>query len=155
MESADYSPSYVQASACHTSDGKLWFATTKGVTVIDPLRLPVNRLPPPVLLESALADDQDLPLREGARVGPGEEIQFHYTALSFVSPEKVRFRYMLKGFDRDWTAARAPHRLLQEPPAHRYRFRVRPKRRRGLDESGVASRSSSSRDSTRPVGSGC
>jgi signal transduction histidine kinase len=141
MESADYSPSYVQASACRTSDGKLWFATTKGVAVIDPLRLPVNRLPPPVVLESALADDQDVPLREGARVGPGrKKFEFHYTALSFVSPEKVRFRYMLEGFDGDWTAShdRRTAYYTNLPPS-RYRFRVKAENGDGVwNESGAA-----------------
>ena len=141
MESADYNPSYIQASACRTSDGRLWFATTKGVAFIDPLRLPLNRLPPPVILESVLADDQDVPLLEGARVGPGrKKFEFHYTALSFVSPEKVRFRYMLEGFDGDWTPShdRRTAYYTNLPP-RRYRFRVKAMNADGVwNESGAA-----------------
>jgi len=140
MESADYNPSYIQASACRSSDGRLWFATTKGVALIDPQRLPVNRLPPPVMLESVLADDQELPLA-GARVAPGtKKFEFHYTALSFVSPEKVRFQYMLEGFDGDWTAShdRRTAYYTNLPP-RRYRFRVKAANADGVwNETGAA-----------------
>jgi signal transduction histidine kinase/ligand-binding sensor domain-containing protein len=127
MESADYNPSYIQASACRTKDGRLWFATTKGIAVIDPLRLAVNTLPPPVVLESVVADDDAVPLVEGARIAPGrKKFEFHYTALSFVSPEKLRFRYLLEPFDSDWTPEhdRRAAYYTNLPPG-RYRFRVK------------------------------
>ena len=128
MESADYNPSYIQASACRTGDGRLWFATTKGVAFIDPLRLPVNPLPPPVVLESARRRRRGRAPASRARASrPGrKKFEFHYTALSFVSPEKVRFRYILEGFDSDWTAAhdRRAAYYTNLPPG-RYRFRVK------------------------------
>ena len=37
---------------------------------------------------------------------PGHgELEFRYTALSFVAPDKVQFKYRLVGFDRDWVEA--------------------------------------------------
>jgi ligand-binding sensor domain-containing protein/signal transduction histidine kinase len=126
MESADYNPAYIHPAAARTSDGRLWFATTKGVAVIDPHRLQPNRLPPPVVIERAVGDDDLLPLESGLRVPPGKQkFEFHYTALSFVAPEKVRFRYILEGFDQAWTAAhdRRAAYYTNLPPG-RYRFRV-------------------------------
>jgi signal transduction histidine kinase/streptogramin lyase len=126
MESADYNPSYIQPAAGKTADGRLWFATTKGVAVIDPRRLQANRLPPPVVIERVVSDDIPVPLQSGVRIPPGrEKFEFHYTALSFVSPEKVRFRYKLEGFDQAWTAAhdrRTAYYTNLRPG--RYRFRV-------------------------------
>jgi signal transduction histidine kinase/ligand-binding sensor domain-containing protein len=126
MESADYNPSYVQPAACKTADGRLWFATTKGVAVIDPLRAEANPLPPPVVIESVLADDDPLPLAPGVRLPPGKEkFEFHFTALSFVSPEKVRFRYRLEGFDQGWTTPRGRRdAYYTNLPPGGYRFRV-------------------------------
>jgi ligand-binding sensor domain-containing protein/signal transduction histidine kinase len=141
MESADYNPSYVQASACRTADGRLWFATTKGVASIDPLHRPLSPLRPPVVLEEMLADDLGVPLLPDAQVGPGRKrFEFHYTALSFVSPEKVRFRYMLEGFDSDWTS---PHdrrvAYYTNLPPGRYRFRVKAANADGVwNEDGAA-----------------
>jgi signal transduction histidine kinase len=39
-------------------------------------------------------------------LGPGRHrIEFQYTALSFDSPERIRFRYRLHGLDSDWVEA--------------------------------------------------
>src|SRR5262249_8616949 len=126
MESADSNPAYIQPAATRTSDGRLWFATTKGVAVIDPHRLQANALPPPVVIERAVGDDEPLPLENGLRVPPGRrKVEVQYTALSFVSPEKVRFRYILEGFDQAWTAAHERRAAYYTTlPPGRYRFRV-------------------------------
>jgi signal transduction histidine kinase len=40
------------------------------------------------------------------RIPPGRnELEFHYTALSFQKPERIRFRYKLDKIDRDWINA--------------------------------------------------
>ena len=40
------------------------------------------------------------------KIPPGRHrLDFQYTALSFVAPEKVRFKYRLNGFDDDWVDA--------------------------------------------------
>ena len=39
-----------------STDGKLWFATLDGVSVVDPRHLPFNKLPPPVHIEQITAD---------------------------------------------------------------------------------------------------
>ncbi len=85
-------------------DGRILFPTVRGVTVIDPRRIPVNELPPPVHIQRFLADQEEI--RHGGRIRPGaEQFEIHFTALSLLVPEKVRFRYRLKGFDRNWIDA--------------------------------------------------
>jgi signal transduction histidine kinase len=53
------------------------------------------------------------------------DLAIDYTALSFVAPEKVRFRYKLEGHDRDWTEAGTRRQAYYNDlePRH-YRFRV-------------------------------
>jgi ligand-binding sensor domain-containing protein len=94
-------------------DGRLWFATSKGVCVIDPdNQASDDRSLPPVVLERVLADKQPFPLEETlpvrgrVRVRPGNrELEFHYTALSFRAPERNQFKYKLDGADPDWVEA--------------------------------------------------
>jgi len=86
-----------------SSDGKLWFATIKGVAVIDPQQIRINNQPPPVVIEQIKVDDKTVAAGEKIALPSGStRLEFYYTAPSFVAPEKVRFKYKLEGFDNDW-----------------------------------------------------
>jgi signal transduction histidine kinase len=86
-------------------EGKLWFPTIKGVVMIDPNKL--NRLPPPVVVEQVLIEKSAVDLGQKIAMRPGQnDLEIHYTGLSLTAPEKVRFKYKLEGYDRDWVDAR-------------------------------------------------
>lgn len=158
------------SAACAARDGRLWFATAKGLASLNPADLPVNKLPPPVVIEEVLIDGRDRhPAQEvndyyrrsrNASSGPVTQaqvrtlasspalasrsdsatkdscpaivvpprqsrVEFHFTGLSFLAPEKVRFRYQLEKFDDAWVdngTQRAAY-YTRLPPG-RYRFRV-------------------------------
>ena len=85
------------------SDGKLWFPTIKGVAMIDPGRMKTNAQAPPVVIEQIRVNDQPIPLNDRVELPPGTtRLDLYYTAPSFVAPEKVKFKYKLEGFDKDW-----------------------------------------------------
>lgn len=84
-------------------DGKLWFTTIRGVAMIDPERIDINQVPPPVVIEQIRIDDRSIAPSERIELPPGaSRLDFYYTAPSFIAPEKVRFKYKLEGFDEDW-----------------------------------------------------
>jgi ligand-binding sensor domain-containing protein/signal transduction histidine kinase len=116
----------LQPVAAKTSDGRLWFATTKGVAVIDPARIPRNPHPPPVIIEGLVLDGIAMPPRDGMTIGVGRSrLEIHYTGLSYIVPNQVRFRYRLEGFDTGWIDAghnRVAH-YTRLPPGQ-YRFHV-------------------------------
>jgi signal transduction histidine kinase/ligand-binding sensor domain-containing protein len=114
-------PSLIEAG-----DGKLWMALPTGLFVIDPASLLRNPLPPPVLIEALFAN--------GIRHEPGAavelpvgraDLRIDYTATSLTIPQRVRFRYKLEGYDRDWQEAggRREASYTQVGPGH-YVFRV-------------------------------
>jgi signal transduction histidine kinase len=84
-------------------DGKIWFLNGSTVSFIDPSRMAINTLPPPVRIEQVVADgrtfDDTRPLVLPPKI---RNLQINYTALSMVAPEKVHFRYMLEGQDSEW-----------------------------------------------------
>src|SRR5438128_2389271 len=83
--------------ATRPADGRLWFATTGGVAVIDPRQYPRNVLAPPVQIEGVIADDRNLEASAGLRLRPNtKRLEIHYAALSLTVPERVRFRYKLE-----------------------------------------------------------
>lgn len=111
-------------------DGRLWFHGPDGVSVIDPGRLPFNRLPPPVHVNQITADRQTYDVSSDStqrlHLPPLiRDLQIDYTALSLVVSEKVRFRYKLEGYDRDWHEADIRRQAFYTNlPPRNYRFRV-------------------------------
>ena len=115
-----------QSAGCRSKDGRLWFPTVNGLAVIDPKAIAPNLRPPPVLIEQVHAGNRTFDPLLPAKLPPNaRELRFHYTALSFVAPEKVRFRYKLEGLDDKWVEAETRRTAVynQLPPGS-YRFRV-------------------------------
>src|SRR5260370_34744458 len=102
-----------------------------GVVMNDPKEIHRNGVPPPVVVEQVLADDVVVYGDDGVqrkamtsnpdsgsripkfpepphvapyRLEPGRArvLEIHYTANSFVAPERVLFKYRLDGYDKDW-----------------------------------------------------
>jgi signal transduction histidine kinase/ligand-binding sensor domain-containing protein len=113
-----------QSAGWRAADGKLWFATIKGLVSIDPVQSPA--MLPPVVIEDVVLDREPLPSGQAVRVPPGKEnLEIHYTGLSFTRPDQIRFRYKLIGLDKDWIDAgtRRAAYYSHIPPGH-YTFSV-------------------------------
>lgn len=100
----------LQAAGCRTSDGRLWFSTSRGLVTVDPTTIGTNSLSPPTLIEGMEVDDKQMTLAPETgplEIGPGQHrIKFRYTGLSFIGPEKMRFKYRLQGLDDTWATVR-------------------------------------------------
>ena len=96
---------------------------------VDPAGVEINPLPPPVRIEKMRVDDK--PFADGAaaeplQIPPGRHrIEFEYTALSFVAPEKVRFKCRLNNLETEWVDAGAKRVVTYNyvPPGN-YTFQV-------------------------------
>jgi len=127
MPSQECSGGY-QPAAWRDHAGRLWFATAKGATWIQPEAVRPNLTPPPVVIEEVLVDgrQQDFTQTTGLEISPGRhQIEFRYTGLSLASPERVQFRYQLHDLDADWIQA-GTRRTAQYSflPPGKYRFQV-------------------------------
>jgi signal transduction histidine kinase/ligand-binding sensor domain-containing protein len=117
----------VSPSAVRTRDGRLWFPTNDGVATILPRPMfAVNARRPPVTIEEVVVDgvssvpSGDLIVPPGAR-----QVEIHYAALTYVSPQNARFRYRLVGFDEAWVEPEARRiAYYTNVPPGRYEFRV-------------------------------
>ena len=86
-----------------SSDGRLWSVNGSSLQMIDPKRLPSNALPPPVHIEHLLVGHTDHPLVGSPTLPVSPQVvEIDFAGLSYVVPEKVRFRYKLVGHDQDW-----------------------------------------------------
>ena len=94
--------------AARDTGGRLWFANGVMLQMIDPAKLDGNSLPPPVHIETIIADRQSYSAQQPLRFPAlTRDLEINYTALSFVVPQKVRFRYRLIGHDQSWQEAGA------------------------------------------------
>jgi PAS domain S-box-containing protein len=109
-----------------TADGKIWFATLKGVSIVDPQRLSVNDVAPLVHIEEVKVDHEGIARASGTSIKPGRgDLEFRYTGLSFFAPDKVRFKYKLVGYDSDWIdAGNRREAYYSNIPPGNYVFRV-------------------------------
>jgi signal transduction histidine kinase/ligand-binding sensor domain-containing protein len=104
-------------------DGRLWFATARGVSVVDPARFDADDPAPAARIESVVIDDL---AERRTEYPPGRgEVSIEYAALRFRAPGKVRFRYRMDGFDHGWVEAgtRRSAYYSNLPPGH-YLFTV-------------------------------
>lgn len=116
----------LKPGTCRTPDGRLWFPTSKGAAVVDPANVRTNPLAPRVLIEEVLVDgvsgsefgvtdsgsrvgkETERPTYATLRVPPGRQrFEFRFTALSFIAPERVRFKYRLERLEDEWMDAGA------------------------------------------------
>jgi signal transduction histidine kinase/DNA-binding response OmpR family regulator len=108
------------------ADGRLWFTTTKGLIVIDPDHMAKNSQAPSVVIEDVVIGNNARRADRDMQIEPGvENIEFHYTALSLLVPNRVRFKYQLEGYDPDWVDAGSRRdAFYTNLPPGAYRFRV-------------------------------
>jgi signal transduction histidine kinase len=101
----------LQSAGGKMADGRLLFPTAKGLVAVNPAGVKINRLPPPVCIEEMRVDDKKFADGNAAgplKVPPGRHrIEFEYTALSFVTPEKVRFKCRLNNLETETADAGA------------------------------------------------
>lgn len=121
-------------------DGRLWFPSNDGLVAVDPARLAINDVPPPIVIERVAMDGKPLPLGGEIRIRPGHHrFEFHYAGLSLIASKKVRYAYRLAGEDEDWVEAgtrRTAYYSNLSPG--KYRFYVRAVNADGVWSTGAA-----------------
>ena len=96
----------VQPSASRDATGRLWFATIRGVNVVDPARLIFNPAPPSVVLEEVVADGKRYRPGPGLRLPAGtRHLEIRYTGLGLAGADRIRFRHRLEGLDEEFVEA--------------------------------------------------
>jgi signal transduction histidine kinase len=113
-------------SVVSDSLGRIWFSLNRGISVVDPARLTGNSAPVPVHIQAISADGRSMDLREPVRIPPvRQRFTFMYTGVSLSAPDRVKYRYMLEGFDRGWSEPTAAREAVYTNLSPRsYRFRV-------------------------------
>lgn len=115
------------SSAARAKDGRLWFVSGRGATVIDPSSLDdPPKATGPVRIEGVIVNGQRISHGSSTVLPPSTtRLEIDYTVLNLTSPIRTQFRYRLEGFDAGWVAAGSRRQAFYTNlPPGRYRFRV-------------------------------
>lgn len=130
LRSAQCAPGFPPGGGgTRTSDGRLWFPTSQGLSSIDPsspAHAPDSSDPVAQILDVAV-NGTPMNLSLAAKLKPGSDwVQFRYSGIYLRAPERVRYETMLDGLDQGWKPA-ANHRVatFNPLPHGRYVFKVR------------------------------
>ena len=105
MKSLEFNNAYSRSSAQKAGNGEFRFITRKGIACVNPETIRLNKTPPPVVIEKVYFNRRLVASHPetGPVTGKGiEDISFHFTAPTFLSPGKTKFKYRLEGIDRGW-----------------------------------------------------
>jgi signal transduction histidine kinase/ligand-binding sensor domain-containing protein/CheY-like chemotaxis protein len=113
-------------SANQGINGDIWFASSGGITVVNPYNIQTNIITPPVYVEKLIVNKRLVGIDSKIDIPANtKELEIHYTALSFLTPERVTFKYQLQGFDNEWIDAGTRRvAYYNNLPPGKYRFRV-------------------------------
>ena len=114
-----------QPAAWKSRDGRLWFATQRGLVIVEPSTAFGPASPLPVMVERIYVDGSPVPLSPLAAAPPGSRtLSLEYTAITFAGPDKVSFRHRLRGFQEEWSYSRARVAAYRDLPPGRYSFEL-------------------------------
>lgn len=134
-------------AATRSLDGRVWMAMRTGLAVVHTENIRDNPDPPPVLVERVIVDgepiavyDSKSPLRDPdlrtlkdlhqshsafSLKANYRKLEIDFTALSFLAPENVNFRFRLEGFEDEWNEAGTDRRAnYPHVAAGHYTFHV-------------------------------
>src|SRR5664280_891180 len=113
-------------SAALSQDGRVWFASGVFLEMVDPSRVLQQAPPAETYIESVVVDRKEFAATDNLKLSPHpRDLQIDYTSPTFTIPQKVRFRYRLDNYDRDWhDVGTRRQAFYTDLPPGKYCFRV-------------------------------
>lgn len=115
----------VQPVGVRAKDGRVWFSSTAWLMAFAP-DLGIHNVLPPVTIEEVTVNGSTVEGGHALDLEPSQNsVAFRYTALTFIAPGRLNFRYILEGYDTNWTDAGARREAFYTNlPPGKFRFRV-------------------------------
>ena len=107
--------------------GNVWVPTNAGIALIEPGNIKENNIVPNVYIKGFMIDDEPRNIDHSVVIKPGHiRYRFEFTALSFLAPDGINFKYMLEGLDKDWIYSKGSTRSIEYTniPPGTYSFKV-------------------------------
>ena len=113
-------------ASCQDKNGDLWFGTSNGAIRLSPSKLPPVVTEPATHIWRTMVNFETYPMYDGIRLAYNQKsIIFDFLSICLVSPESVRYQYMLEGSDEDWISTDQTTAPYQSLSPGKYVFKVR------------------------------
>ena len=133
------SEAFIMASALKTRNGEFYIGSINGFNTFYPHQLKLNTQKPNVVLTSLEIFNQKIDTQKDGTLPEAIDhlkeihlsykdnvITLNYAALSYCTPQKNQYAYMLEGFDKGWNYVGSQHSTTYTNlPAGTYTFRVK------------------------------
>ena len=108
-------------------NGDLWFGTSNGAIRLNPLKLPPVITEPATHIWRTQVNYETYPMYDGIKLSYNQKkgIIFDFLSICLVSPESVKYQYMLVGNDEDWITTDQTRASYQALSPGKYVFKVR------------------------------
>lgn len=116
----------IQHAKCWLGDEKYLFPSINGCVMVDFSQFKINEVIPPVHIENITFGDSTYLFKPKIELPFAEQrLDINFTALSFVSPKNVNFKYMLVGYDKEWIeGGNNRNTFYNKIPPGNYTFKV-------------------------------
>ena len=106
------------------ADGRIWISTAAGVSWLDPAAIEPDPTPYKTSLLRTIVDDKVHDAGPALVLPPAPgRMRFAFASPALTMPERIRYRYRLEGYDRDWQqAGAATEAAYTGLPPGSYRF---------------------------------
>lgn len=121
------------------NEGNIWIGTNLGIARLTTGML-YNTAAPKVVMEEILLFNEALPEGFGNQFKYNENnLNFYYTAVSYSSPEKINYQYMLEGYDVQWNSTKDQNLVFSQLKPGKYQMKIRASASQNFDTSPVTS----------------
>lgn len=133
------SEAFIAGSGLKTRNGEFYIGSINGFNAFYPHQLKLNTQKPTVVLTGLEVFNKKIETKENGILPVSIDhldkihlshkenvITLSYAALSYCTPEKNQYAYILEGFDKDWNYVNSQHSTTYTNlPAGKYTFRVK------------------------------
>ncbi|MCP4215791.1 MAG: helix-turn-helix domain-containing protein, partial [bacterium] len=121
--------SYNQNGVIQLDNNRIWYSTKLGIAELNPEKINVNRIPPPVSIKGVFIDGASISLQKEniTTFRNIKNIRFDFAVPVFVIPQRTKIRTQLEGFEKEWQdvgGVNRRSRFYENLPSGTYNFKV-------------------------------
>ena len=109
------------------SEGNIWFGTVDGLVQLKPEKEKIPDLSLPIFIDKIQVYYKNVPIPKDHKYNYNRNyLTFHYRAVSMVNPERIRYSFILEGYDKNWSPPSSESKVTYfNLPPGKYTFKVK------------------------------